>query len=68
MRADYSARRAVQPSNGVARGLRPVARRHEPVSVSDWSTLGAHEREVALVRASLLMSHRQDTPTHRRWS
>ena len=29
---------------------------------------GSHERQRALVRASLLMSRRQDPATHRRWT
>jgi hypothetical protein len=33
-----------------------------------WDVLDAHERQVTLVRASLLLTRRPDRPTHRRWA
>jgi hypothetical protein len=33
-----------------------------------WAALDAHERQVTLARASLLLTQRLDRPTHRRWA
>ena len=51
----------------VARPNHRPAARDEPVKRLA-SGQDDHERQRALVRASLLVSRRRDAPTHRRWA
>jgi hypothetical protein len=44
----------------------PAFRARRSIGGPGWDVLDAHERQVALVRASLLLTRRPDRPTHRR--
>jgi hypothetical protein len=46
----------------------PASPRRRSIGGPAWDVLDAHERQVALVRASLLLTRRPDRPTHRRWA
>jgi hypothetical protein len=53
----------------VADSLRDASeRRRSTALVADATKADAHARQRALVRASLLLSRREDVPTARRWA